>query len=160
MRAEKNKRRMGGADWLLLLITMLAAVGLVLRGRDLRQGIQAETKECAVWVTWENVYAETLACLRAGEQLCTAAGEPFGQILEITSEAAETEVIAGGTVFRVASTERRRAEILLSVPLRPSGDLLLRESGEPLAVGQRLQLYARLAEVTVTVSHFEKNSLF
>ena len=150
---------MGGLDWFLILIAVLSGVGLLLRFRGLGGETGEATEEFAVYATWEGADARTVACLREGEVLYTAAGEVFGRVLDMEIEAMEVELIAGGEVYRLASQDRKRVELRLAVACRLSEGMLMRSGGEPLAVGQQIRLYGRSVSVPITVSHFDRSGI-
>lgn len=160
MRGQNRKRRMNLADVFLILLAVLSVSGILLRLWRIRQAEGMNLREYAVETEWRDVDLRTVACLREGETLYTAAGEAFGTVLAMERTPCETEVIADGTVYRVVSETRCNVRIRLSVACRESDGQLLRGDGSALTVGQTLRLYSSLAELPLKVVLLSRDPIF
>ncbi len=156
----ESSKRMNAADWFLILLAVLSVCGILLRLWGLRNRSSEELREYLVVMTWEDADARTVACLQAGELVYTAGGELFGRVLSISTEPSETELVSGGSVFRLPSESRVDVTLELAVLCRASGGQLLKDGTEAFAVGKRQTLYSSMAELPLTVTFWENEPVF
>ncbi|MBE6633799.1 MAG: hypothetical protein E7620_05600 [Ruminococcaceae bacterium] len=135
----KNKK-FGRTDWFLLLVLLLSAAGILLRGVEPRRGEPLEAY--AVVGVWREVDPRTAGCLSVGQLLYTEAGEIFGEVLDIKPE------------------EREAGEADVVITARVMGRLqervLLRNGTRGLCLGETYLLFSDTARVAFFVTDYGK----
>lgn len=142
------------SDFVLILLAILAAAGLLWRFGVLRTGQNRELRTCTVTAVCYDLDARTAGCLSVGDELYTDAGEAFGTVTLLSGTPHE-EILrgAGGERIAVRLPEGTREDVYLSVSLRgtASDGILLRENGRAVLGGETYRLYTRYAAVDLYI---------
>ena len=140
-------------DFCLLLLAICSAVGIAQRFGALRAEATEPTADFSVEVLWEAVDAETADCVAVGEGLRFENGTVFGTVKKITRTAHEEIFYREGKELRATFPEGTKEDLYLTVSVtgRKSDQILLREDGTPVLVGQNLRLYSTRATLALTV---------
>ena len=151
MESKKEKTRI--LDFCLLLLTICSVVGIVQRFGALRSETKEPTADFSVEVLWEAVDAKTADCVAVGEGLRFENGTVFGTVKKITRTAHEEIFYREGKELRATFPEGTKEDLYLTVSVtgRKSDQILLREDGTPVLIGQNLRLYSTRATLALTV---------
>jgi hypothetical protein len=136
----------------LILLAVLSVVGIVFRLLSWRTPSGGETAEYEFLAKWEGVNRETLACLDEGERLYTAAGEYFGQVVSVRTEAAEITLTDGGITYRGAAPESV-CNVILTVRTRGAfrDGVFFRDGRRILGLGESYLLYGGRTQLTLRI---------
>ncbi len=161
MKKDRGTRgRWNAGDTLLVVLALLSVTGIMLRFFFLRLPTGSEVREYEIVARWANVDARTLSCVKEGDMLYTPAGEPFGKVVSISSEAAEITVTEGGLTYRVSAPDETRRDALITVLVSGhySDGAFFRDGKRILGQGESYQLYSERAELTLRIVRMPTDS--
>ena len=153
MKSKKREdRRWNAGDTLLILLAVLSVVGIVLRLLSWREPSGGETEGYEFLAKWEGVDVRTLACLDEGERLYTAAGDCFGEVVSVRTEAAEITLTEGGITYRTEAPEGV-CDAFLSVRVRGafSDGVFFRDGKRILGLGESYLLHSQRTVLTLRI---------
>ena len=140
-------------DFCLLLLAICLVVGVARRFGALQAEAGEPTAAFSVEVLWEGVDAGTADCLLAGETVRTETGAVFGSVQTIRRTPHQAVFYQEGRELRATFPGGTAEDVYLtlSVSGRRSGQILFREDGTAVLVGQKLRLYSLRATLDLTV---------
>ena len=152
----REKKRWNALDAFWILLILLSAVGIALRGYSLRSSDTA-TDETLVMLRVSDLHPLFAACVESGEPLYLPSGEEWGRLVSAERVPTTIRLIKDGKEIVGTYDEADRIDLLLTVRVSGAwqGELFLRNGRDALLVGERRELYGKRIYLAATVASVE-----
>ena len=145
-------------DLFLFFLILFLILGIVFRWKTLRDMQQnSELVSCYAIATMEGVDPHVGTCMKEGERIYTASGEPWGWIRTIETRPSPISLIANGQQINGIWDETVKCDLFLQLEFLGSEDdeTVLWNATHTISVGQVMNLYSERCALHLTIISFE-----